>query len=669
MVYLGKQQVGINSQSGLVSEPLTVTENGVYTPPVGKAFAPVTVETLHGIPLISNHINPETEEWERPAEWPNVENIELANDFDGIYLTYDLTKTPGYGWIGVYVQTKINTIYTVERGHLENNEFVVDETHTVDWKQYFRQALDNTYGDIQLWRVSSTGQIQIFAFASNDGVNANCFIPTMQPCVEKYGQLNFLTSLQSSAAATYTSRTYSTIWVESDYVIVGKQSIVTNLEKAWDRSYNLQRLKVDDWDTTNWKVTSLYGTWWGCISLLKLDLSQWNTTSWVVTNLRDAWSKCSNLKELKISTWNTLNWKVANLAGVWQDCFSLISLDLSNWNVSNWEVTNLSSCWNGCCCLQKLDISTWNTSNWAITNLSLCWNNCYSLQELNLSNWNTLNWAVTTLQGCWTYCSSLQNLDLSGWNTLTWAVTTLSSCWLNCYCLQELDISTWNTSNWAVNSLQMCWSQCYSLQELNLSNWDTSNWAVTTLSSCWNGCYCLQKLDVSTWDTSNWIISTTSLSSAWQNCYCLERLDISAWDTSNWTITSLGYCWSNCRRLQVLDISAWDVSSWNLTTFSNPISGCYSLHTLKFPASMNINTLGLSIDATTFCLQTFNGIIGSGNMNYSNAYNLTRQSLLNIIDKLPQVTSTKTLALGQHNKNKLTAAEIAVATQKGWTVT
>ena len=48
--------------------------------------------------------------------------------------------------------------------------------------------------------------------------------------------------------------------------------------------------------------------------------------------------------------------------------------------------------------------------------------------------------------------------------------------------------------------------------------------------------------------------------------------------------------------------------------------------------------------------------------------NLTVESLMNVINNLATV-SGKTLKFGSTNLNKLTAEQIAIATNKGWTLT
>ena len=368
-----------------------------------------------GIPVnVSNHINPETGEWERPSTWPNVDTITIPDGFDGVYLTYDLSLTPGYGWIGVSCDLGESGTYTVERGHLENGVFVSDYSQSLNSGALFREALDEQYGSVQLWRVSSTAHITKFGFVSSSATAANAIVNRLQPCVEAIGRLTYITNL--SSAQSQNARCFGTQWMERDARACGGNGVCTTMANCWLNCYNLQVLDLSGWNTTNWAVTVLEGCWQGCYSLQVLDLSGWNTANWAITTL----------------------------AYCWNACYSLQTLDVSGWDTTNWAVTTLANCWNGCYSLQSLDFSGWNTTNWAVTTLSSCWSGCYSLQILNLSGWNTTNWAVKSIQYCWLYCYSLQNLDLSGWNTTNWAVTTMSSCWNGCYSLRSLiGVSTW----------------------------------------------------------------------------------------------------------------------------------------------------------------------------------------------------------------------------------
>ena len=480
-----------------------------------------------GVPIVvSNHINQTTGQWERPADWPDIDALaaQIVGDVDCLYLTYDLRKTVGYGWIGVYAKTADDTAWTADRGHVTNGAFVPDETFSTASNAYLSRELDPVNGDVQLWRITSAGHITQIGFTST-GVSGKAFQNNMQPCVQRSGKLPWCDTWAGSIGTSVSVHCGGTMWLEKDAMIPGKLAVVTSL------------------------------------------------------------------------------------ANCWNSCYSLQSIDLSGWDTSGWAVTTLNACWYGCYSLQSLDLSDLDTSGWAVETLASCWAYCCSLQSLDLSGWNTSGWVVTTLANCWAYCYSLQSLDLSGWNTSGWAVTTLAGCWLSCFSLQSLDLSGWNTSEWVVATISGSWYNCYSLQSINLSGWDTSEWVVTTLANCWYGCYSLQSLDISRWDVSEWILTT------------------------------MANCWSSC----------------------------YSLRSIKTPAS-----LGLTSDATISTpnlanLEEFTGFSVSANCSYNGALKLTIESLVSIINRLPIISSTKTITLGI-NKVKLTNEQIAVATQKGWTV-
>ena len=67
-------------------------------------------------------------------------------------------------------------------------------------------------------------------------------------------------------------------------------------------------------------------------------------------------------------------------------------------------------------------------------------------------------------------------------------------------------------------------------------------------------------------------------------------------------------------------------------------------------------------------LTTLGGFTGlKADLDLSKAPNLTHESLMNVINKAANVTSSpKTLTLGATNLGKLTSTEKAIATNKGW---
>ena len=281
-------------------------------------------------------------EWVRPDGWPDLDSIDLTG-FDGVYLTYDLSKTEGYGWIGLYATTAGRTSWTVERGHLEDGQFVAERTEQVANGGYFREPLDDTYGTIQLWRVSASGHITELKFVPLTATNASNMNNNLQPCVERVGRLPYVVNFSSAFGVAQTSRCCGTMWMQHDKLL--DASSVTLLSAAWQNCYSLQSLDLSGWDVSG------------------------------VTNLRDAWNSCCSLQSLDLSGWDTGS--ATNVASAWAYCYNLQSLNLSGWDVSG--VTNLSSAWNSCCSLQSLDLSGWDTGS--VTGLQDAWKNCYSLVD------------------------------------------------------------------------------------------------------------------------------------------------------------------------------------------------------------------------------------------------------------------------------------------------
>ena len=368
-------------------------------------------------------------EWVRPEGWPDLDAVDLTG-FDGVYLTYDLTKTEGYGWIGLFAKTSGQASWTVERGHLEAGQFVAERTEQIANGEYFREPLDDTYGTIQLWRVSTSGHITELKFVPLTATSASNMNNNLQPCVERVGRLPYAGNFSSGLGTVQTNRCWGTLWMQHDKLL--DASSVTILSSAWQNCYSLQ----------------------------SLDLSGWDVSS--VTSLRDAWNSCYSLQSLNLSGWDVSS--VTTLQSAWAYCYNLQSLNLSGWDVPS--VTNMTSAWNSCYNLQSLNLSGWDTGS--VTTLQAAWQNCSSLQSLNLSGWDVTS--VTNMSAAWQNCYSLQSLDLSGWDVTS--VTNMSSAWQNCYSLQSLDLSGWDTGS--VTSMANAWQNCSSLQSLNLSGWDVS---------------------------------------------------------------------------------------------------------------------------------------------------------------------------------------------------
>lgn len=180
--------------------------------------------------------------WIRPQGYPNLDLIEIDEDSSELYLTYDLSKTPGISWISVYVDTAVgNGKYKVERGHLENNVFIADESHEQNKATYFRQDLDENDGLVQLWRVISNDNITLFGFGSHNASGSSTnYHNQLQPCVEKVGRLDWVSNISSSNAGTSTSaRTWGTFWLEREAVKNNGNRALSAINSAWVNCYSL----------------------------------------------------------------------------------------------------------------------------------------------------------------------------------------------------------------------------------------------------------------------------------------------------------------------------------------------------------------------------------------------------------------------------------------------
>lgn len=500
---------------------------------------------------------------------------------------------------------------------------------------------------------------------------------------------------------------------------------VTNFSNTWQNCYLLKTLNVNQWNTTEWAVTTLSTTWQNCKSLVDLKVGNWNTINWKVTTLSSSWKDCWLLENIDVNKWNTTNWAVTTLASAWQNCYSLKHLDLNSWDTTNWVVTSLTSMFDTCRMLEDFLLDKWNTINWKVNTLGGLFGNCWNIIEVDLSSWDVSNWGPMTNMNMFSTNRKLQRVNLTGWDKLNMAIPNanynfisfsteswslkeviipgldlskslkpnlVASIFSNCYSLEKVDISNWKF-NPAMNSLSGLFNNCYNLRELDLSTWDLTGTQVNNISNIFSNCRSLQKLDVSTWDTSTWVVTTTA--SAWTNCFALKQLDLSHWDVSGWKPTNISSTFSLCYSLENCPITNWDMSGWNtLTNVGSMFSYCRNLKeiNIQLPTTANITTYQTFADGcdklqklsvgspkhtgtsnplipgnTVYLLTDFYPVASPVAQNYSSMPNLSRESILRILNTLPVTSVARTVTLG-NNRSKITIEDIAIATEKGWAV-
>ena len=296
-----------------------------------------------------------------------------------------------------------------------------------------------------------------------------------------------------------------------------------------------------------------------------------------------------------------------------------------------------------------------NTSN--VTNMEELFSGCRSLKSIPAMN--TQN--VTNMQLMFFQCkklSSVPALDTSN-------VTNMNQMFNNCNSLSS--VPALDTSN--VTEMTGMFSECKKLSSVPALN--TSN--VTNMGLMFAGCESLTTVPLL--NTSN----VTEMGGMFSGCHSL--VEIPTLDTSKGKF--LAAMFAGCSSLKQIPL----LNTKSCTNISGMFEGCTSLETVPILDASNVGDIS-KIFKDCPSLVMLGGLKNLG-MDYSSAYYihankreytldlsysplLTHDSLMNIINNLYDIKSKgvkpQTLQLGDTNKAKLTAEEIAIATNKGWNV-
>lgn len=314
---------------------------------------------------------------------------------------------------------------------------------------------------------------------------------------------------------------------------------------------------------------------------------------------------------------------------------------------------NFDACYN----LAVIDgLEDWDTSG--VTSLSAAFRNCWSMLAFDLHKWDVSN--VTSIgnqggaAGLFCYCYALKEIDISGWKLTQ--CTQSGNVFQECYSLIKLEMAgaemplITNCGRWFFN--------CRSLKEIDISMLDTSN--ITSMSEMFSSCYNLERIiGIEDCDVS----ACTNFGNMFQGCVALERLDLSKWRPTS--VTNMGSLpgVAGCKNLKYYNVSGWDTSGMTGGhIFTKPEAATYHNMTGWTIPDDNLNCL----PNNAFMVDYYPPTVRVSH-SYNGSYNLSHASLMRILNSLPTVTTAQTLTLGTV-KARLTAEEIAIATEKGWTV-
>lgn len=202
---------------------------------------------------------------------------------------------------------------------------------------------------------------------------------------------------------------------------------------------------------------------------------------------------------------------------------------------------------------------------------------------------------------------------------------------------------------------------------------------ITSTKNMFNDC---QKItEVPMFDTSN----VTDMSQMFYNCKAITEVPM--FDTSN--VTDMNQMFDTC--LKITEIPSFNTN--NATNMANMFNKCSTLKTIPILDFSKVNDVSYCLDqcsslvslggfkdlGKSFSQKTNNYYKYKLNLYESASTQLTHDSLMNVINNLYDLNLTydvanggtlytQSLVLGATNLAKLTEEEIAIATNKGWTV-
>lgn len=274
-----------------------------------------------------------------------------------------------------------------------------------------------------------------------------------------------------------------------------------------------------------------------------------------------------------------------------------------------------------------LDLTGLDTSTF--TSMRNMFYYCEKITTLDVSHFDTSN--VRNMSGMFHVCDMLSALDVSHFNTSK--VTDMSNMFANTG-LKALDLTTFDTSN--VNNMNRMFYNSNRLESLNVSNFNTAK--VTDMSGMFHGIK-PTSLNLSSFDTSK----VTDMSEMFGWCENIVSLDLSHFNTSQVTDMSTMFNW--CRKLILLNISNWNMSK---------VTNVYQM----FDATSLIETIvcdGLQLPDIDLSYISLNS-----------CPKLTVDSIVGLLNALPNTTHNYSFKIGQTNIDKLSEDQKAIATNKGW---
>ena len=644
---------------------------------------------------------------------PDLQKIYIAPEESVYYLTYDNVVSQEDNYFAEILSITNNGTAKLEWGHIENNEFIVDsliqDGVTINQKVTGAIPMNRQY---PIMKISTTTRLQC---SGNQGISYSFEDKKYRNESRRVIDIRVNNTKGIYCLSNcYTKR----ISIENCpdftfYAAFGNNTNLVDLKfKNVKREVGSQSagvfqgcrmLKKIDLRETNFFDTSTLQSMFAYCNSLEEILYDKEIPKATVTEASGLFQDCYMLKKIPDFILNMDCSSIAyNMGSVFSGCWSLEELDLSNWNLNPQKVTYLDYWFSQCFNLTKIVLPKYWADNVKLTG-TLSFNQLWSLKEIvNYENLDISN--LTNCQAMFSGCFSLKELDLSNWEING----RCDSLFQQTYSLQKLKLGTINIPE-NYPTIESMFNGCRNLKEIDLSglNCDYPVRATNLFSECYklkkitlpilyinsgygifNGCYELEEVN-----SENLYGKPNTLQNMFVNCYSIKTINLSNLDTSE--CTTFQNLFYQCRSLQeIIGIKNWDISkctnlsyafyymislpelnlNWGTSNVTNFTNMYYFNRMLKkinlpnFDYSKSTTNDNAFLDWQYFKLTHYKVKKFSPNFNlvFKELYNLTGESIQNIIDALPQITTSRTISLVQY---RLSDAQKAQITEKGWTLT
>lgn len=179
-------------------------------------------------------------------------------------------------------------------------------------------------------------------------------------------------------------------------------------------------------------------------------------------------------------------------------------------------------------------------------------------------------------------------------------------------------------------------------QASNLKSIDFTGRKLTGIIGSINNMFTNTPITTIIWGESD-LSGVTSLNNAFDYCYNLTSISLPGTNIHITSNSGMNYAFRGCTNATTIDLSNMDFTS--NVNFIQTFYGDNKLENLIFKPNAGI----------------------ANNIDVKN-YPLTVDSLLSLFNALASVSTKKTCTIGATNSAKLSAEEIAIATEKGWTI-